>query len=86
MYNLVFTREAQKFYEHAEPGLIRRINRCFDQLAEKPYDHPNIKPLHGPFSGCFRYRVGDWRIIYQVDEPRQCVTVLLIAHRSKAYQ
>ncbi|MCR4406835.1 MAG: type II toxin-antitoxin system RelE/ParE family toxin [Anaerolineae bacterium] len=33
-----------------------------------------------------RYRAGDWRVIYGVDEEKRIVTILLIVHRSKAYQ
>jgi len=36
-------------------------------------------------AGYFRYRVGDWRVIYGVDEEKRIVTTLLIVHRSKAY-
>ncbi len=85
MYELVLTREARKFYEKAEPPLVRRLHRCFEQLREAPYEHPNIRRLRGPLAGYFRYRVGDWRVVYEVDEERKTVTILLIVHRSKAY-
>jgi mRNA interferase RelE/StbE len=45
----------------------------------------NIKRLKGPLAGHYRYRAGDWRIIYQIDEQARTVTVMLIAHRSEAY-
>jgi len=86
VYELVLTREAQKFYEKAEPPLVRQLHRCFEPLREAPYEHPNIRRLKGPLAGYFRYRVGDWWIIYEVDERRQVVTILLIVHRSKAYR
>ncbi len=86
MYEVFLTREAQRFYEEAEASLVRRLNRCFQYLKENPYEHPNIKRLKGPLSGYFRYRVGDWRVVYSVDEQKRVVVVLLIAHRSKAYE
>lgn len=86
MYDLVLTREAQKFYQKAEPSLTRRLNRCFDQLRQTPYDHPNIKRLRGALAGYWRYRVGDWRVVYEVDQDSHLITILLIVHRSKAYQ
>ena len=85
MYELVLTREARKFYEKAEPSLVRRLHRCFEQLRATPYEHPNIRRLRGPLAGYFRCRVGDWRVVYEVDEKRKTVTILLIVHRSKAY-
>ena len=86
MYEVFLTREAQDFYEQADPVLVRKLNRRFRYLREDPYRHPNIKRLKGPLAGHFRYRVGDWRVIYQVDEQEHEVTVLLIAHQSKDYR
>lgn len=86
MYSLQLTRDAQSFYEHADVTLVRRLNRCFEQLKQDPYDHPNIKRLKGTFSGCYRYRVGDWRVVYEVLEDRCIVIILVISHRSKVYR
>lgn len=86
MYELTLTRKAQKFYEQAELSLVERLNRCFEQLRENPYEHPNIKSLKGTFAGCFRYRVGDWRIIYRIDEENKIIIILLVVHRSEAYR
>jgi mRNA interferase RelE/StbE len=85
MYEIWLTRDAQAFYEACEASLARRLNRCFDQLRRNPYKHPNIKHLKGPLAGHWRYRVGDWRVVYRVDEDKHTVTIILIAHRSKAY-
>lgn len=86
MYELVLTRKAQKFYDEVDASLAKRLNRCFDQLRENPYEYPNIKRLTGDFAGLLRYRVGDWRVIYQVDETQKMITILLIAHRSDVYR
>jgi len=48
MYEVLLTRDAQKFYQNADASLVRRLNRCFDQLRRNPYEHPNIKRLKGP--------------------------------------
>jgi len=85
MYKLTLTREAQKFYDQADAPLVRRLNRCIEQLIKNPYEHPNIKRLRGPLSGYLRYRIGEWRVVYQVDDVHQAITVMLIIHRSKAY-
>jgi len=56
MYEIWLTRDAQKFYQDADDPLVRRLNRCFDQLRCNPYEHPNIKRLKGPLAGSWRYR------------------------------
>ncbi|MEJ5311973.1 MAG: type II toxin-antitoxin system RelE/ParE family toxin [Anaerolineae bacterium] len=37
-------------------------------------------------AGYYRYRVGDWRVVYQVLDDKHIVIVLVIAHRSKVYR
>lgn len=84
-YELILTRKAQRFYQNADSSLVSRLNRCFEQLTQNPHRHPNIKPLKGSLAGRFRYRVGDWRVVYTVDEQQKTVTVLLIAPRGQVY-
>ena len=86
MYDVLLTHEAQRFYEQADPILVRKLNRCFQYLGKDPYEHPNIKRLRGPLVGSLRYQVGDWRMVYNVDEQKHEVVVLLIAHRSEVYR
>lgn len=86
MYKLLLTEEARKHYDKAETILVKKLNRCFDQIQVDPYKHPNIKRLKGTLAGYLRYRVGDWRVVYQVDEPAKRITILLIAHRSRVYE
>lgn len=86
MYEVFLTGEAQRFYEEADPVLVRKLNRCFRYLRDDPHKHPNIKRLKGPLSGHFRYRAGDWRVVYQVYEQERKVVVVLIAHRSELYR
>ena len=68
MYDILLTKEAQAFYDKADDPLAKRLNRCLEQLRTMSlHQHPNIKRLHGPLTGFFRYRVGDWRVVYRVD-------------------
>ena len=48
--------------------------------------HNNIKRLSGKLTGRLRYRVGDWRVIYRIDDTARQVHVLVIAHRSEVYE
>jgi mRNA interferase RelE/StbE len=85
MYEIVLTEEALGAYRRAGSPLVRKLNRCFDTLRTNPYSHPNIKRLAGELRGRFRYRVGDWRVVYRVDEQERRVTILVIAHRGSVY-
>ena len=85
MYELRFDQDAIRVYKKAEVNLARRLNRCFEHLRQNPFNHPNIKRLKGPLTGLYRYRVGDWRVIYEVIQIEQVVNILQIIHRSGAY-
>ena len=44
------------------------------------------KPLRYSFIGHRRIRVGDYRIIYRVDNNKKLVTIILIKHRKHVYE
>ena len=52
-------------------------------LAQDPYQG---KPLLGPFKGLYKYRIGDYRIIYSIEASRVVIFVLRIRHRKDIYR
>jgi mRNA interferase RelE/StbE len=42
--------------------------------------------LRGEFEGSRRYRVGAYRIVYQVNEPERVILIENIRHRGRAYR
>jgi mRNA interferase RelE/StbE len=47
---------------------------------------PHVKALKGDYAGYYRYRIGEYRVIYSIDDKRVQVFVVAIAHRSEAYE
>jgi mRNA interferase RelE/StbE len=86
MFEVILSPEAQAFFAAAEPPLARKLARCFRQLEHEPRRHNNIKRLTGKLAGRLRYRLGDWRVIYRIDDDARQVHVLVIAHRSEVYE
>ncbi len=86
MFEVILSPEARAFFASADQPLARKLARCFAQLEHDPRRHNNIKRLTGEFAGLHRYRVGDWRVIYRIDESVKQVHVLIIAHRSDVYE
>ncbi len=85
MYKVVLTKKAKTFYKNADPILAKKIAKGFQILEQTPYQHPNIKALKGQLKGYYRYRVGDYRILYEVNDQMIQVIVIKIAHRSEIY-
>ena len=85
MYSVALAAAARRVYEAADSSLQRKLDRCFRVLAQDPRRHPNIKRLKGKLKGYYRYRIGDYRVIYRIEEDRKLVIVVMIVHRSDAY-
>jgi len=67
--------------EHIQPG---RIIAEIRSLAETPFPS-GCKKLKGSRTS-YRLRVGDYRILYEVDTESRTVTVYRIRHRKDVYQ
>lgn len=86
MYEVLLHPDAKAFYVSADKALAKKIARCLQQLEQTPRSHPNIKALKGEYAGLYRYRIGDYRVIYSVDDSLVQVFVVAIAHWSEAYE
>ena len=86
MYEVLLHPDAQKFYINADKVLAKKIARCFQQLEKTPRLHSNIKALKGNYAGYYRYRIGNYRVIYSIDNEQVQVFVVAIAHRSEVYE
>ena len=86
MYKVQLSKDAEKFYAKCDKILAKKLTRCFENLEENPRSHPNIKPLKGSYAGYYRYRVGNYRVVYSIEDELIIVNVIIIAHRSKVYE
>jgi mRNA interferase RelE/StbE len=86
MFEVILSPEAQAFFAAADQPLARKLARCFARLEREPRRHNNIKRLSGKLAGRLRYRIGDWRVIYRIDDQANRVLVLSIAHRREVYE
>jgi mRNA interferase RelE/StbE len=82
MYEVTLTDKAKAFYKFIDPAIAKKLSRCYVILEQSPLIHPNITVLRGSLSGFYRFRVGDYRVIYKVDDNNKEVRVTNFAHRS----
>ena len=66
-----------------DASLYRRIVNALEKLGKEP---TTGKPLKGPLQGIRSYRVGAYRILYEVLADVLVVYVVDIRHRSVAYR
>jgi len=83
VYQLEITKPATRALRRMPVNAARLIRGRFDQVVEDPMRAPNVKPLKGRPG--FRLRVGDWRVIYELDHARRRLVVLDIGPRGSVY-
>jgi mRNA interferase RelE/StbE len=83
-YSVVFARSARRELERLETGVARRILARVEVLAQEPRPSGCVK-LQGA-TDLWRLRVGEYRVIYAVDEKARLVDVRVVRHRSDAYR
>ena len=67
-----------------DDALFTRIDRKILAVAGNPRP-AGCKKLKG-YKDLWRVRVGDWRVLYIIDDAAKLVTVTRIAHRREAYE
>lgn len=85
MYELELSSAAARFYRKADHALARKIDEALEQLRANPRHPGPTKPLTANLAPRWRYRIGDWRIIYLIDDRNRRVLVSKIANRREAY-
>ncbi|MEJ2746582.1 MAG: type II toxin-antitoxin system RelE/ParE family toxin [Anaerolineae bacterium] len=83
MYQLKIKRSAEQDLRRLPRSLFRRVNQQILALREEPRP-PGVRKLKGNIEG-WRVRVGDYRIVFQIDDTDQTVTIIRVRHRREVY-
>jgi mRNA interferase RelE/StbE len=57
----------------------------YPQLRQQPFFGKNIKKLKDFAPDTWRYKIGNYRLFYTIDELKKTVFMLTIEHRKDAY-
>ena len=82
-YSLEIKHSAQKELDALDDTLFSRIDRKILALADNPRP-AGCKKLRG-YKDQWRIRIGDWRVLYVIDDAAKLVSVTRIAHRREVY-
>ena len=78
-------KKALKSFESVPSFLQDRMVDAIKSLAANPRPS-DTKKLAGKLQGTWRIRVGDYRILYDVDDKAKKVVILYIGHRRQIYR
>ena len=87
LWTIEITRTAEKQIKKLDAPSQKSIVRFLRERL-KSAENPRQwgKPLHGERRGLWRYRVGDYRLICDIQDDRITVLVLEVAHRKDIYR
>jgi mRNA interferase RelE/StbE len=83
-YSISFKRSVEKDLRHLPQDLITRVMEKIESLKSEPFPSQSIR-----ISGAerlYRLRVGDYRIIYEVDSKTKEIIIHHVRDRSIAYR
>lgn len=85
-YRVQLSPHAIREYKKLDPSIKPQVQAGIDALKKSPLVGPKAKRLKGHLHGYCRYRVGDYRIVYFVDQKERAVLIDYIQHRKDVYR
>ena len=83
-YRIEVTPAAQRDLKALPRDVLKRVDAKILALADNP--RPFGSRLLRGQERLFRVRVGDYRIVYQIEDDRLVILVVRVRHRGKAYR
>jgi len=85
-FQIAETKTFEKIKEKIDLKLYIKIkNIVYPQLKSNPFYGNNIKKLKGKFEGYYRYRLGNYRLFYLIENDKILVAIVDFRHRQDAY-
>ena len=86
-YHVDYSANAHKVLRKLDPGIRNMILKWIDKNLEGCTDaRVHGKALTGNLAGLWRYRIGDYRLIADIQDGKLVILMLEIGHRSGIYQ
>jgi mRNA interferase RelE/StbE len=83
-YTVALARSARKELQALDRTVAARVFRRIEALATTPRPS-GCKKLEGAVN-LWRLRVGDWRVVYSVDDSKLLVDISAVRHRRDVYR
>lgn len=81
-----FAKDLRAIAKSGQRQVLERLHQVvYAQLRQHPHFGPNIKKLKGYSPETWRYRIGAWRLFYEIDDQERVVYMIAAEHRGSAY-
>lgn len=85
MYRIRILKAATRELERLDKPFARRIAERINWLAAN-LDNIRPEPFTGDLAGFYKFRIGDYRIIYEILHEEQVIVIHEIGHRRDIYR
>lgn len=86
MAKLIIHHRAANYIKRMDPRIKRQLVAKLAKLADDPEAMPGIKPMAGEWTGFYRFRHGDLRIIYSYERSSDTIMVAHVGPRGDVYK
>ena len=83
-YDLHIERHAEKDLKKLETSLFTQIVSRIKELAANP--HPQGSKKITGSQNDWRLRIGDYRVLYEIDNKTRTINIMRVKHRREAYR
>lgn len=83
-YNIEFVDSAAKEFRALPIGIKHRVQSAIDSLHNNPFP-ARVRKLTGHKS-LYRIRIGQYRVVYDIDDQQKLIRVTRIRHRREVYR
>lgn len=84
-YTILFTKAARKDFKKLDGSVKPEIIEVLQRLREEPMPAASGDMKGKANRGRRKLRVGDWRIVYRIEETEIVILVIRIGHRREVY-
>jgi mRNA interferase RelE/StbE len=85
VYRIRILKAAARELERLDKPFARRIAERINWLAAN-LDNIRPEPFTGDLAGFYKFRIGDYRIIYEILHDEQVIVIHEIGHRRDIYR
>ncbi len=83
-YNVDFKPSVHKDFRRLPKSVVERVMKRIEKLKDEPLPH-GVEKLEGA-ERLYRIRVGDYRVVYEVDTQAKEMMILYVRHRREVYR
>jgi mRNA interferase RelE/StbE len=82
-FQIIVDKSVEKNIDKFADEVVERLNEKMEMIAENPRGQ-GVKKMKG--RNAYRARVGDYRLIYTIDDAKRTITIIDVGNRKDIYR